>query len=240
MEEKPRLFIGSSSESKRIARRVQICLGDTVDAEVWNQGIFEPGAGILETLEGKSFTFDFALLVFGADDITTSRDTPEPSVRDNVLLEFGLFVGQLGRERTFFLYDKRNRPKIPTDLSGIVALTYDGNRMDANPDAAVVEACEKIEEKVRKHRRRVARLRPGPHLSYERRLQYIGPDQTRLLSYIHHDSEVSQEELEEQNLYPPDILYWRLEQLYLLGLVVKQETGEEGAYPRYVYRRSSS
>jgi hypothetical protein len=240
MAGKPRLFIGSSTESKRIASWVQECLEETVDTDTWDQNIFEAGAGILETLVDKSPTYDFALLVFGADDVATSRNTPEPSVRDNVLLEFGLFLGQLGRERTFFLYDKRSRPKIPTDLSGIVALTYDGNRIGDNPRAAVNQACVKIEEKVSKHGMREARLRPGPHLSYQKQLQYIGPDQKRLLSYIPDNSEISQRELEELGLYPPDVLYWRLEQLYLMGLVVKQKTDNEGVYPRYVYRLSSS
>ncbi len=240
MPKKPRLFIGSSTESRPIAEYVQERLERTerVNADVWDQGIFEPGAGILETLVEKAPTYDFALMVFGADDVTTSRGEREPSVRDNVLLEFGLFLGHLGRERTFFLFDKRRSPKIPVDLSGIIALTYDGDRMEDNPRAMVNPACLSIFEKVKKHGIRDARLRPETHGSFPERLQNIGPDQQQLLYRIPRDAEISQGQLEDNAGYPPNELYWRLEQLRLMGLVLKRETDEVGEYPRYKYQLS--
>jgi len=104
-------FIGSSTESKTIAEYVQDRLEGPVNAEVWDQGIGEPGTGILENLVQKAPTFDFALMVFGADDVTTSRGERELSVRDNVLLEFGLFLGHLGKERTFFCMTRGSGPR---------------------------------------------------------------------------------------------------------------------------------
>jgi hypothetical protein len=235
--EKPRLFIGSSTESKTIAEYVQDRLEGTVNAEVWDQGIGEPGAGILETLVGKAPTYDFALMVFGADDVTTSRGEREPSVRDNVLLEFGLFLGHLGKERTFFLYDKRKRPRIPIDLAGIIALTYDGDRID-NRYAMVNPACLKIRAAVEKLGIREERLRPETHLPFPERLEYIGPDQTELLYRIRRALNISQGQLEDSADYPPNVLYWRLEQLCLMGLVEKHETDEGGEQPRYEYQLS--
>jgi hypothetical protein len=235
--EKPRLFIGSSTESKTIAEYVQERLEGTVNAEVWDQGIGEPGAGILESLVGKAPTYDFALMVFGADDVTTSRGQREPSVRDNVLLEFGLFLGHLGKERTFFLYDKRKRPKIPIDLAGIIALTYDGD-LRANPRAMVNPSALKIREMVDKHGIREERLRPEPHRSFPERLQYIGLDQQQLLARIPGDAPISQGELEDIAGYQHSELYWRLEQLGLMGLVVKRQTDEGGEYPRYEFQLS--
>jgi predicted nucleotide-binding protein len=35
--------------------------------------------------------------------------------RNNVLFELGLLMGGLGRERTFFVYDKMQDAKVPTD-----------------------------------------------------------------------------------------------------------------------------
>src|SRR5215212_5817465 len=203
MPKKPRLFIGSSTESRPIAEYVQERLERTerVNADVWDQGIFEPGAGILETLVEKAPTYDFALMVFGADDVTTSRGERELSVRDNVLLEFGLFLGLLGRERTFFLFDERKPPKIPIDLSGIIALTYDGDQREETPRAMVNPACLKIEEVVSKHSIREARLRKEMSLSFPERLRYIGPDQNQLLSRIPSDTEIPQGQLEDEADY---------------------------------------
>jgi hypothetical protein len=62
------------------------------------------------------------------------------------------------------------------------------------------------------------------HLPFPERLQYIGSDQNQLLSRIPSASDISQGQLEDRAGYPPNELYWRLEQLYLMGLVMKRET----------------
>jgi hypothetical protein len=68
--------------------------------------------------------FDFALLVLTADDLTVSRGTERAVARDNVLFELGLFIGFLGRDRTFMLYDRTKAPVLPSDLAGITAATF--------------------------------------------------------------------------------------------------------------------
>jgi predicted nucleotide-binding protein len=67
-----------------------------------------------------------------------------------VLLEYGLFVGAVGPDRTFFLYNRDHPPKIASDLAGVTALTY-GDRDDGNLQAAVGPACTGL-------RRRYAKL----------------------------------------------------------------------------------
>jgi len=47
--------------------------------------------------------FDFAALVLTADDLTASRQVVSLGPRDNVLFELGLFMGRLGRSRTFVI-----------------------------------------------------------------------------------------------------------------------------------------
>jgi predicted nucleotide-binding protein len=44
---------------------------------------------------------DFAAFVVTADDVTASRGRRKASPRDNVVFEIGLFMGAIGRERTF-------------------------------------------------------------------------------------------------------------------------------------------
>jgi DNA-binding HxlR family transcriptional regulator len=76
------------------------------------------------------------------------------------------------------------------------------------------------------------------HLPVSDRLNYIGPDQHELLLSIPRDSEISQSQLEDEAGFPSNVLYWRLEQLYLMGLVMKRETHRVGGSPRYEYRLS--
>lgn len=121
---RPALFVGSSSEGQRIAETIQVLLDPVCEVELWTQGVFGLTQGTLESLVNASSRFDFALLVLTADDLVISRSIEKASPRDNVLFEFGLFIGSLGRERTFMLYDRTNTPELPSDLAGITAATF--------------------------------------------------------------------------------------------------------------------
>ena len=46
------------------------------------------------------------------------------TVRDNVILELGLFIGQIGLERTYFLIPEKEKLHIASDLIGLTPLTY--------------------------------------------------------------------------------------------------------------------
>jgi len=138
---RPRLFIGSTVEALQVAREVQAELDRDVEATVWHQNLFTPGdltwTRLVEMARNR---FDFALFVFSADDVVESRGASTRGPRDNVLLEYGLFVGAVGPDRTFFLFNRDHRPKIASDLAGVTALDY-GDRDDDNLQAAVGPAC---------------------------------------------------------------------------------------------------
>ena len=51
------------------------------------------------------------------------RADEAPTARDNVLFELGLFMGKLGRERTFVVTEKSVR--LPTDLAGIATVNFE-------------------------------------------------------------------------------------------------------------------
>ena len=109
---RPSVFIGSSSEGLRIAQAVQVLLDQVCEVEIWSQGVFGLTQGTLESLVLAIEQFDFAVLVLTTDDLTISRGVERPVARDNVLFELGLFVGGLGRDRTFMLYDRTHRPEL--------------------------------------------------------------------------------------------------------------------------------
>ena len=100
-----RLFIGSSAEGHAVARNLQAELEamSVCEVERWDQNVFEPSGYALDSLLEVAARVDFAVLVASPDDVSVSREVESPSVRDNVILEFGLFAGALGRERTYLL-----------------------------------------------------------------------------------------------------------------------------------------
>lgn len=142
---KPHVFIGSSSEGKDVARYLQVELGATCDVSRWDQNVFEAGGYTLESLINTANEVDFAVLVASPDDKTVSRGDTTASVRDNVVLEFGLFAGVLGRDRTYLLATD-HKMKLPTDLLGLTRLSYNGA---AAGRAAVTGAALELEERFR-------------------------------------------------------------------------------------------
>lgn len=146
---RPAVFIGSSTEGLSIARAVQAQLDSACEVEIWSQGVFGLTQGNLESLVLALDRFDFAVLVLTTDDLVVSRGAKKPVARDNVVFELGLFVGGLGRERTFMVYDRTNRPDLPSDLAGIAAADFEPHS-SGNLEAAVGAACFRIENAIGK------------------------------------------------------------------------------------------
>jgi predicted nucleotide-binding protein len=146
---KPSLFIGSSSEGIEFARAVRSLLTEDAEVTVWKEGLFGLGSTYIETLVNALPRFDFAILVFTPDDLVTSRELDEFGPRDNVIFELGLFMGHLGRSRTFIMYQENAQLKIPTDLSGVTMATYEWPRVDQSHKSAVGPACDSIREVIR-------------------------------------------------------------------------------------------
>ena len=146
---KPSLFIGSSSEGLAFARAVRGLLTEDAEVTVWKEGFFSLGSTYIETLVNSLPRFDFAILVFTPDDLVNSRDAEVFGPRDNVIFELGLFMGRLGRSRTFILHQADARLKMPTDLSGVTMATYEWPRVDGSHRAAVGSACDSIREVMR-------------------------------------------------------------------------------------------
>jgi predicted nucleotide-binding protein len=144
------VFIGSSMTNIAVANLVKdgmVLLGYT-NTTVWNEGIFGLTEGIFERLLGMATQFDFAILIWAADDITTSKGRSVASPRDNIIFEGGLFMGAIGRERVFIVCDEAKEVKRPSDFSGVTLAYYDGSPIKRK--STLAKACEKIAKEIQK------------------------------------------------------------------------------------------
>lgn len=137
---RPRVFIGSSTESLRVAHAIHQLLDHDAEVKLWANGVFGVGGSTLQSLMEAARTSDFAVMVLHPEDVTFTRNSERSTARDNVIFEMGLFLGRLGRERCFMVYDRTNPPSLPSDLLGVTPATYqphaDGNLVDALGAAA--------------------------------------------------------------------------------------------------------
>ena len=154
------VFIGSSTEGLKIARTLQAELEAATDCAVkrWDTDTFAPGSITLDSLIARAKSVDFAILVATGEDTITSRGTQTAAVRDNIILEFGLFLGALGRERVYLL--SVGDAKLPSDLLGLTRLVY-RDRRDGDIRAGLTDAVLRIEEAMAKLGPRVSRTEPG-------------------------------------------------------------------------------
>ena len=111
-----RIFIGSSTEGFEIADKISNGIADIADIKLWKD-VFELGKSNYENLASQIAFYDYAILIATSDDVTISRKKKSDSARDNVLFEFGLFSGGLGRDKA--LYVMEEGIKIPSDLLGV-------------------------------------------------------------------------------------------------------------------------
>lgn len=116
----PRVFIGSSTEGKDVAERLAARLDSngSIETKVWTQSVFDVGGHVLDALILQASTVDFAVLVLRPDDFVESRDARSQAPRDNVVFELGLFIGALGKNRTYMVQPDGVDLKLPSDLAG--------------------------------------------------------------------------------------------------------------------------
>jgi CRP/FNR family cyclic AMP-dependent transcriptional regulator len=149
--ETPILFIGSSRESLPIAYGLQAGLvAASVIVRVWPHGVFKPSNFPIEDLEEQLERADFALLVFGPDDRVLSRRVFSRAPRDNVILETGLFMGALRRQRTLILKSRGLSIKMPSDLLGLTPIEFDPGS-PSTLASRLQPACKAIAECVQRH-----------------------------------------------------------------------------------------
>ena len=89
-----------------------------------SKGVFNLSEYTMEAIERQSNSCDFGIFILSADD-SMLFDTDVKSVpRDNVVLELGLFMGKMGRRRSFMLIPEGHEIKRPSDLDGITWASF--------------------------------------------------------------------------------------------------------------------
>lgn len=151
---KPRLFVGSSNEAIDIVYALQDLLQDDADVVPWKHADFELSKTFIENVENELEESDFGAFIFSGDDEIISREEHSLGVRDNVLLEFGLFVGALGRSRTFIVAPSEygKSIKVASDLLGITVAPYKNKPSDYK--TALGPAANSIRKAIQKRKRR--------------------------------------------------------------------------------------
>jgi predicted nucleotide-binding protein with TIR-like domain len=125
----PRLFVGSSTEGLELARAVSRNLDRDAHVTVWDK-VFKANYSNLQNLLRCVHKSDFAVFVWSPDDTSMIRGTRLEAVRDNLVFEFGLFLGNLGRDRVFTIIPRdRKSLRIISDLNGITSLEYNADRI---------------------------------------------------------------------------------------------------------------
>jgi len=131
---KPLIFIGSSSESEDLAIALQESLSADLLPIVWPQVGLTLSNQLLDELESKIKEVDFAAFILSPDDKLETRGEETAITRDNVLIEYGVARGILGRDHAFIVRPSKDTLHIPTDLGGITGAIYEMPPVAGSPD----------------------------------------------------------------------------------------------------------
>lgn len=129
---KPRIFIGSSSEELHYATKVKRLLEPEFDVVIWNDNLWDKSTfklnnNFLSDLLKAPLKFDYGILIGTPDDKVNKRSNEVLQARDNILFEFGLFIGRMGLKKCCFLV--KNEVDIMSDLSGIFLSKFNDDNL---------------------------------------------------------------------------------------------------------------
>lgn len=154
---KPSLFVASSPEQFRVAQAIQKRLSAVANIVPWDQGYFRTCKTTAESLFEGLGRYDFAVIVLTCDEMVPAASRPGQEALhfmpcDNVLIQLGLSIGVLGRERTFIVRDACPELKMPSDLLGVKVEEFklpDSSERH-NLQRYLEQACKPIEAEIEK------------------------------------------------------------------------------------------
>ena len=149
LQGKPRIFIGSATESLNVASAIKNALGNAYTVTLWNKDNFFAAQVAIESLESAILRYDFAVFICTGDDqcVSSRSNQPEPIPRDNVIFEAGLFMGRLSHSRVFILREKGVR--LPSDLGSINYIPFVRGTQVKKPVLKITEVCKRITDAIK-------------------------------------------------------------------------------------------
>ena len=185
---KPRIFIGSSKEGLVVAQKIKDFFSEYYECFIWTDGIFKHNQGILETLLKSASLFDFGLMVFTKDDLSEIRGELKFTPRDNILFEYGLFLGRVGIDKAYMICE--DGVKIPSDMAGINLAFFKSHKHKNKENQTLPTSSLEEELKLLKN-----------NMDEKLRLGYLGlmPSTVIAISYFENFVRVVAENLCKQN-----------------------------------------
>jgi hypothetical protein len=139
---KRKLFIGSSKEGLKIAKRVRDIISqetyEWLECTIWNDDtVFTGQRSFFDNLLKAAHRFDYGIFVATADDLAIIRKFFGKIPRGNVVFEMGLFLGSLGMMRAFLLVEKVC--KLPSDFNGISLSRFSSKSVNSKSLAPILK-----------------------------------------------------------------------------------------------------
>lgn len=153
----PHVFIASSSKAIDIAKGIKANLekDGSCTAEIWHNGFFELSNTLLQDLTKKAGkNYSFAVFIFNADDELRIDKKLFTAARDNVVFEFGLFIGAIGTSRCYVVVPEKKDPKrplrVPSDVEELTRGSFREPASGETWESATLTVSNKIQELVKK------------------------------------------------------------------------------------------
>jgi len=124
---KPIVFVGSSSseEPLKVATLLKELLREDLNVKVWNDpDVFRLSTTTFENLIKIVEQSDFGIFIFSQENEVIRARELKFTTTGNVVFEFGLFLGNLGGNRTFVVQRKSDGEDGISDLGGMTVAEY--------------------------------------------------------------------------------------------------------------------
>ena len=141
---KPRIFLGSSAENLSVLDAICNQLAEIGNCLKWTNA-FAQNKSNLDSLITQTRLSDFSILLAMKDDIVTKKGDTYNVSRDNVIFEFGLFLGSTGINRSFLVAEEGI--DLPSDLDGIAVEKF---TMESGKYNSLENICDNIRANIEK------------------------------------------------------------------------------------------
>lgn len=145
-----KIFIGCSTEALDIAYAIQSELTsrdkDYISV-IWKQNVIKNGDTTVPALIKEINDSRFAIFIFNKDDKTTSRKKVKSATRDNVIFEYGLATGILGKEACFIF--KAASVDLLSDFNGMSVSIFESDILTDNIQAGIGPCITEFENAIK-------------------------------------------------------------------------------------------